>query len=470
MKKNLFLTIAATLGLTAVAIVQNFQFYVINTRYIKRLFICLWLVSSFYGMSQSFPNPATLSTGQGVIGTLDPIWQVSPWYSSAPPNPIGLTYSPALIAANCAPGGWVDPASLPAPVNNGNWISGNDANCLNNIDGYRYFRLTLNLPADCNGNNVAVSGNYILYLAGYVDNQITNVFVNGTPLGISGGSFSSGAQLDMTIPGPWIPGINYVDIQFYNAPAGGGNNPYGILIVANSNASANTDTDGDGISDINDLCPCQASFENNSSQLNSIFVYAGIDQSICSGDQVTVTATGAQNYSWNNGIVDGVPFTPTNTSDYIVTADSSGCYSSDTLSIIVNQPTNSTLIETGLDSVSVNGIWYNQNGQYTQVIPNAAGCDSTITINVSLSFTGISELSGQSFSIFPNPATSIIQVKADAELLGMSYSIYDNRGKVVLRGKLNAENTSISLNNLSDGIYMLSIGENMKHTFKVIKE
>jgi hypothetical protein len=52
----------------------------------------------------------------------------------------------------------------------------------------------------------------------------------------------------------------------------------------------------------------------------------------------------------------------------------------------------------------------------------------------------------------------------------MSYSIYDNRGKVVLSGRLNAENTSISLNNLSDGIYMLSIGENMKHTFKVVKE
>jgi hypothetical protein len=149
---------------------------------------------------------------------------------------------------------------------------------------------------------------------------------------------------------------------------------------------------------------------------------------------------------------------------------SNGCSGTDTVSVTVNQNSSSTINETGLDSVSVNGFWYNQNGQYTQVIPNAAGCDSTITVNVSLSFTGVSELSGQSFSIFPNPATSIIHVKADTELLGMSYSIYDNRGKVVLRGQLNAENTSISLNNLSGGIYMLSIGENMKHTHKVVKE
>jgi hypothetical protein len=149
---------------------------------------------------------------------------------------------------------------------------------------------------------------------------------------------------------------------------------------------------------------------------------------------------------------------------------SNGCLGIDTVSVTVNQNSSATLNETGLDSVSVNGVWYNQNGQYTQVIPNAAGCDSTITINVSLSFTGLSEISEQPYSIFPNPATSMIQVKANTELLGMSYSIYDNRGKVVLRGQLNAENTSIELGNLSGGIYMLSIGENMKHTFKVVKE
>jgi gliding motility-associated-like protein len=54
--------------------------------------------------------------------------------------------------------------------------------------------------------------------------------------------------------------------------------------------------------------------------------------------------------------------------------------------VTVNQNSSATINETGLDSVNVNGIWYDQNGQYTQVIPNAAGCDSTITINVNLSF------------------------------------------------------------------------------------
>jgi hypothetical protein len=204
---------------------------------------------------------------------------------------------------------------------------------------------------------------------------------------------------------------------------------------------------------------------------SSAGINAGNDITVCQGDQVTLSGSGGSDYNWSGGINNNTPFVPSTSQDYVLTAlSSNGCSGTDTVSVTVNQNSSATLNETGLDSVSVNGIWYNQNGQYTQVIPNAAGCDSTITINVSLSFTGISELSDQYFSIFPNPAISIIHVKADAELLGMSYSIYDNRGKVVLRGQLNAENTSIELGNLSGGIYMLSIGENMKHTFKVIKE
>jgi hypothetical protein len=209
-----------------------------------------------------------------------------------------------------------------------------------------------------------------------------------------------------------------------------------------------------------------------SSQLNSSAgINAGNDITVCQGNQVTLSGSGGSNYNWSGGINNSTPFLPSTSQDYVLTAlSSNGCSGTDTVSVTVNQNTSATLNETGLDSVNVNGIWYTQNGQYTQVIPNAAGCDSTITINVSLSFTGVSELSDQSFSIFPNPATSIIQVKADTGLLGMSYSVNDNRGKVVLRGNLSAENTSISLNNLSSGIYTISIGEYMKHTFKVIKE
>ena len=84
---------------------------------------------------------------------------------------------------------------------------------------------------------------------------------------------------------------------------------------------------------------------------------------------------------------------------------------------------------------------------------------------------GINEITNTNlFSVYPNPAQSVINVKADAKLIGSAYIFYDNTGKVVLSGKINAENTSIELGNLSAGIYLFSVGENVKQTFKVIKE
>jgi len=230
-----------------------------NELSMKRLFAILLLVASANLNAQFFPNPATLSTGQGAPGTQDPIWLCSPWSSTIPGNPMGQTYGPTLINNNCAPGAWVDPASLPAPMNNGNWITGTESDCAaNSTDGYRYFRLTINLPPDCNGNSVTVQGNYVLNLDGYVDNQIIDVFINGNSQGISGGSFAPGAQLNIHLDGPWVVGVNYIDILVCNFPNGspGSSNPYGLLLVADGTTSATTDSDGDGVTDLYDVCPC----------------------------------------------------------------------------------------------------------------------------------------------------------------------------------------------------------------------
>ena len=113
----------------------------------------LLLLCSSELLSQTLPNPSQLSTGQGPVGTLDPNWQVSNTLfplGGAIPNPIGLVYSPALINNNCAPGAWVNPASLAPPLNNGNWISSNTGTVCDREAGSRYYRLTLNLPQGCN--------------------------------------------------------------------------------------------------------------------------------------------------------------------------------------------------------------------------------------------------------------------------------------------------------------------------------
>jgi hypothetical protein len=86
-------------------------------------------------------------------------------------------------------------------------------------------------------------------------------------------------------------------------------------------------------------------------------------------------------------------------------------------------------------------------------------------------FVGLTEISIQSnFYIYPNPAQNFINIKADTKLIGENYIIYDNLGKSVLSGKITSENTSVELGSLSSGIYFFSIGENIKQTFKVVKE
>ena len=67
-------------------------------------------------------------------------------------------------------------------------------------------------------------------------------------------------------------------------------------------------------------------------------VNAGVDQSVCAGEEVTLTASGnANNYSWDNGVNDGVGFIPGATMTYTVTGtDVNGCSATDEVTVTVN--------------------------------------------------------------------------------------------------------------------------------------
>jgi hypothetical protein len=122
---------------------------------------------------------------------------------------------------------------------------------------------------------------------------------------------------------------------------------------------------------------------------------AGPDQTICKGDTAILTATGATNYQWTNNVVNGQPFVPMTTEEYIVTAvDSNGCQGQDTVIVNVGDPTYSVQTQTALDSYTwpVNGQTYTQSGQYSDTLVSAAGCDSIVTLDLTLSFTGIDEI------------------------------------------------------------------------------
>lgn len=65
-------------------------------------------------------------------------------------------------------------------------------------------------------------------------------------------------------------------------------------------------------------------------------VFAGNDVILCAGESYTQTATGAQNYVWDNGTLNGGTIVPTATTTYMVTGtDANGCVASDDVQVTV---------------------------------------------------------------------------------------------------------------------------------------
>ena len=381
-----------------------------------RLLLLVLFITFSNVNGQNFPNPATLSTGQGVPGTIDPIWVVSQLYITTPPNPMGLVYTPALINNNCAPGAWVSPSALPTPINNGNWITQNGIPCGNGTNGFIYFRLQLNLPATCNGNDITTNGNYTLYLSGYVDDVISNVFVNGVSQGISGGGFWPGAQLNMTLNNSWTSGINYVDVLIRNTGSG----PYGLLLVADYSATSNIDSDGDGINDLFDACPCEpGGLPDGCCLVPNIITAFTQAPAICSGASLSALPIIS-----NNGISGtwSPALNNTTTTTYTFTPDAGQCATTETMTITVNPNITPTFTQvpaicsgatlSALPTTSNNGIigtWspaLNNTATTTYTFtPTASQCVTTATMTITVNPLPLTPTgtSNQSFCAIDGP-------------------------------------------------------------------
>ena len=114
---------------------------------------------------------------------------------------------------------------------------------------------------------------------------------------------------------------------------------------------------------------------------------------------------------------------------------------------------------------------YTTSGTYTITLI-ASNCifSDTITKTIQIGVTSIEESQISAFEFYPNPTTNQIHLKVANKLLGSIYTIYDFTGKTVLNGQILSEQCVVELSNLSSGIYLLSIGGDLKQTFKLIKE
>lgn len=91
-----------------------------------------------------------------------------------------------------------------------------------------------------------------------------------------------------------------------------------------------------------------------------------------------------------------------------------------------------------------------------------------------LSITSVSRVletpSNLEISIFPNPTSSQINITAPAHLIGTNYSIFDCVGKRIKEGKITSSKTLLDLEDLSEGLYLISFGNRSEQVLRFIKK
>jgi hypothetical protein len=223
-------------------------------------------------------------------------------------------------------------------------------------------------------------------------------------------------------------------------------------------------------------------------------VNAGQDQSVCSGTSVTLNGAGATNYTWNNNVQNGVPFTPTVTQTYTLTGTNAlGCSATDQVTVTVNQaPTVSLgpdtvvcennfpyqITATGTPGATYtwdngatgNPISVATAGAYTVTATSNSGCTSTDVIIVeSDPCAGIIE-QGMSIVLYPNPFNENVQITS-TESIDAQLEVYGSDGRIVYTTRMNGQHATLSLTNLARGNYMVKIVHNGTiHVTKLVKQ
>ena len=150
--------------------------------------------------------------------------------------------------------------------------------------------------------------------------------------------------------------------------------------------------------------------------------------SICIGQSVILTGSGAANYTWTPSAIT-------------------------TSTAVVSPTVNTTYVLTG----SNDGLCF----------PTTA-----ISISVSACPIGIEELIGENTSIYPNPTKGILNINFTNEVFHSTFELVNEIGEIILKQELNNKQTQVNIEHLTNGIYFYKInknGENIK-IGKVLKQ
>ena len=106
---------------------------------------------------------------------------------------------------------------------------------------------------------------------------------------------------------------------------------------------------------------------------------------LCAGESTTLTANGGSTYMWSNGSTDSALTVNAAGSWQVIGYDENGCNGMASVTVNVWQPTASNLYITSFDSCYT---WFGtplcESGDYTHTLQTIHGCDSVITLHLTL--------------------------------------------------------------------------------------
>ena len=197
-------------------------------------------------------------------------------------------------------------------------------------------------------------------------------------------------------------------------------------------------------------------------------VIAG-DTNICQGESTMLVAQGGTTYIWSDGSTDSTMLVSTAGNLQVMGFSEAGCHNVATATVHVwNPDVNEETVSVSDSCYTWNGETYCQSGDYVQTLQNMHGCDSTVTLHLTL-HVGIGDHSANNITLYPNPTRGTVQIRNSGSNI-LSVTVFDASGRMLNTVNVNDHTAAIDLSGYAVGTYFLRImTENGVVTKRVVK-
>jgi hypothetical protein len=207
---------------------------------------------------------------------------------------------------------------------------------------------------------------------------------------------------------------------------------------------------------------------------------------ICAGESTTLTANGGETYLWSDGTTANTLTVGMAGTYQVIGYNAAGCNAMASATVNVWQPATSEFsIECPDSCYTWNGESYCQSGDYTQTLQTLHGCDSVVTLHLTITVGIDNHDLTASMTVYPNPTNGVVNVQFTNHNSPITHiHVYDIYGKLVgvvetfhetslqTDGPGYSAQTQIDLSPFAPGVYFVKAvtNGNMMGVRKVVKQ